>query len=211
MKIVKAVWIEIIFLLLMAVVIFLSISNSVKSVSIDYGKHLEQADVALGNKSFTDYIEEIKSVDNCMAIFAIKDIPGFSLTQEDIDALQKLGFNEADDLINHEYHSFIGIWSNGEVLYQCIGGDESITYKEVMSGHNIFVRSATLHAGNAADICIDYVQYSVNGRGINIVTIDNEGFKLIDSIAYDFHAEEIPIYRLVDGVNTLIAPTREKQ
>ncbi len=209
MRIIKSAWLEIIFAILIMIVIVLSIKNSVKSVTADYRKHLEQSNIDFGNRNMADYIEEIKSYGKCMAIFAVKDIQGYSLTQEDVDALQGLGFEQADILLNHEYHSFIGIWSNGEVVYQSVGGDEAITYGDFLNNHYVYVKSATLNTGNAGDIYIDDVQYSVSGRAFNIVTINNEDFKLIDSVSYDMHEEQVPMYRLADGTVTFVMATRE--
>ncbi len=209
MKTIKSLWLEIVFAILITIVIVLSVGNSVKSIPIDYGKRLEQSDVVFGNRNMADYIAQIKSFGDCTAIFTVKDIQGYSMLQEEADALQSLGFDQAAVLLNHEYHSFIGIWSAGEVIYQCVGGDEAITYGKDINAHYVYAKSATLNTGNTGDICIDDVQYSVNGRGFNIVTINNEGFKLIDSIAYDVHAEDAPIYRLVDGTITFIMSTRE--
>jgi len=40
---------------------------------------------------------------------------------------------------------------------------------------------------NKANILIDGIEYSSNGRGANIVIIDAETFEVIDSVVYDTH------------------------
>ena len=40
---------------------------------------------------------------------------------------------------------------------------------------------------NKANILIDGIKYSTNGRGANIVIIDAETFEVIDSVVYDTH------------------------
>lgn len=208
MKRIKSVWLETVFAVLIAIAIVLSITNSVKSISIDYGKRLEQSGVIFENRNMADYIGEIKSYGDCTAVISVKDIQGYYLSQEDVDALQSLGFDQADVLLNHEYHSFIGIWSNGSMVYQCVGGNEAVTYGDFLNDHYIYVKSATWDAGNIGDIYIDNVQYAVRGRGFNIVTIRNEDFKLMDSVNYDVYEERVPMYRLVNGEPVFIMETR---
>lgn len=42
-------------------------------------------------------------------VFSVRDIQGYSLTQEQADLLKALGFDNADTLLEHEYHSFVGV------------------------------------------------------------------------------------------------------
>lgn len=208
MKILKSVWLEIIFAILIALIIILSVRNSVHEVKIDYGKNLEQSDIQIGNMNMADYIEKIRGLD-CTAIFVVKDIQGYFISKGDVDALKSLGFDQADILLDQEYHSFIGIWSSGRVIYQCVGGNEAITYGQFLDGHYIYTKSATWSSGNTGSIYIDDVQYAVNNRGFNIVTINNADYKLIDSVAYDVYLEDVPIYRLLNGEITYIESTKE--
>lgn len=208
MKMIKSAWLELIFAILISMVVVLSVKNSVKPLPIEHGKHLEQSDIGFGNQNMAAYIQEIQSFGDCTAIFVVKDIQGYFLSADDVEALKGLGFDQAGTLMNQEYHSFIGIWSAGEVAYQCVGGDEAITYGQFLNDHYVYTKSATYQFGNSGEIWIDDVQYAVNNRGFNIVTIRNSDFRLIDSVAYDVYVENVPIYRLADGAVMFVESTR---
>lgn len=195
MKIIKSYWLEIIFTIFVLIVIFLSITNSVHDIEIVNEKMMPQREEKIGNYDFVNYIERIKQLDNCTVVIAVKDIQGFCTSQEMADALKSLGFGQADILLDKSYHSFIGIYSNGEAVYQCVGGDEAITFGQMVGNQYIYVKSATYLAGNMAEIYVDDVSYAVNNRGFNIVVFDNKEKELIDSVAYDVYVEDIPIYR----------------
>ncbi len=210
MKLLKSIWLEVIFTLLLGVVIFLSVKNSVHPVEIDYGKHLDQSDIEIGTMDMPDYIETIKSLDDCTTIIVVREIQGYFTTQQIIDQLKSLGFDQADTLLEEEYHSFIGIWSSGNVVYQHVGGNEAISYGQFLNNHYLYAKSATWFTGNTGDIYIDDVQYSANNRGFNIVTIDNSTEKLIDSVAYDVFVESIPLYRVINGKLTYIKDTNKE-
>lgn len=211
MKLIKSAWLEISFCLLISIVIILSANNSIHGVSLKNEKILPQSDIQLRTVGFVDYIKEIKKLDNFMMIIVVKDIQGFYTTQEMIDELKSLGFDQADILMEQSYHSFIGVYSNGDVVCQKVGGDENITFGQYVNDHYIYARSATWSLGNVGDIYIDDVKYSVNNRGFNIVTIDNINDELIDSVAYDVYVEDIPLYRLVNGEVVCIRSTVEER
>ncbi len=195
MKIIKSYWLEIVFIILVFAVIYFSIKNSVYDIKIVNEKVMPQREEKIGNYDFVNYIERIKQVDNCTVVFAVKDVQGYCTSQKMADVLKSLGFGQADILLDNSYHSFIGVYSNGEVVYQCIGGDEEITFGQMVGNQYIYVKSATYSAGNVAEIYVDDVSYAVNSRGFNIVVFDNKEKVLIDSVAYDVYVEDIPIYR----------------
>lgn len=169
---------------------------------IDYGTDISQSydynvssssDIS-GCDDICQYLSALKSMTNYHAFFSVKDIQGYSLNDEIINKLSELGFTNAPDLKEHEYHSFIGIVSDGKAVYQQIGGDEHITYKTTMNGIKADIESATLNSGNVSLISVNDVNYSVNYRGINIVVVDEEG-KLVDSVAFDTHVQEFTCIR----------------
>ena len=143
---------------------------------------------------YLDYLTE----KNCTVFIAIRDIPGYYLTQETINKIKLLGFSEdMDILLQKEYHSFIGISNNGQVLTEQIGGDEYITHygEGQIDGSNVWMESGTWNYGNCAVINIDDGHYSANGRGLNIVVKDNTANRVIDSVAFDTHNEVITCTR----------------
>lgn len=209
MKIFKSAWLEFIFGILIIIVVLLSVKNSVHEIKIDYGKNLAQSSIELGTVSMDEYFEKIKSFDDCTAIITVKDIQGHFTTQAMTDELKTMGFDGTSTLLDGKYHSFIGIWSSGKVIYQKIGEEEDIAHGQFLGNHYIYAESAIGSSGRG-DIYIDNIQYAVNNRGFNIVVIDNQADALIDSVAYDVYVSDIPVYRLFDGVVTLIDSTEKE-
>lgn len=197
----KTLWLECIFIILAIILIFISIKNTFINIDFYYEnpKTLVKSDQTMETLPLEEYLKQINQLDNCTAILTVKDIQGFSLTSSMIEAMKNMGFDKADILLEHEYHSFIGIYSNGNVIYQAVGGDELLTYDGCVNGHRIIAKSATLKEGDTGIIYIDDVSYGVNSRGINIVLLDNLKDCLIDSIAYDTHSPDIAAYRIING------------
>ncbi|MEY8390556.1 hypothetical protein D3Z36_05165 [Lachnospiraceae bacterium] len=167
-----------------------------------------KSDIQLGNMDMAVYLNEIRRLEDCTVLIAVRDVHGFCITEDIIDGLKSLGFDQADILRDQEYHSFIGIWTSGKVVYQNVGGDEMISHGQYLNNHYLYLKSATWSSGNVAEVYIDHIAYAVNNRGFNIVTMDNVQDTFIDSVVYDTHAEDIPLYRLTDGDKTFIQSTR---
>lgn len=196
MRNIKSLWLEIVFILFILAVCFFSINNSVHDITIVNEQTMPQSGIQPDLCDFSSYIKGIKQLENCTMVIVVKDIQGYCTTQEMMDELKSIGFDQADVLLENSYHSFIGVYSNGEVVYQNIGGDEKIEFGQIVGNQYIYANSATYSAGNTGEIYIDDVQYSVNSRGFNIVTFDNVNRQLIDSVAFDVYVEEIPVYRI---------------
>ena len=133
---------------------------------------------------------------NCTIYIAVQDIQGYYMRQETVNRLKRLGFSDDIDLLlENEYHSFIGILNNGYIVTQQIGGDEHISYSDKFDGYPVAIDSATLNTGNFSVINIKGRDYSVKGRGLNIVVRDNRTCCVIDSVAFDTHVDEMPCSR----------------
>ena len=140
-----------------------------------------------------EYFEYLIGKD-CTVFIAVQDIQGYNLTQEIVDKMKQLGFDSSVDLLlQKEYHSFIGIVNNGQIIINQVGGDEYITYydKEQINGYHIWMESGTLNHGNYSAINIKNGYYSAHGRGLNIVVKDNMVDRIVDSVAFDTHTEEM--------------------
>lgn len=158
----------------------------------------------------SDNLSEIRNINNideyfdylidkdCTVFIAVQDIQGYSLTQRTVDKMKQLGFdNNIDALLQKEYHSFIGIVNSNQVIAEQVGGDEYITYfgEGQINGNNVWMESGTLNNGNRAVINIQNGYYSAHGRGLNIVVRDNAADRVIDSVAFDTHTEEMTCTR----------------
>jgi len=171
-----------------------------KSVDKENSKRLPISDNLSDIRSIEDinqYFDYLTGK-NCIVFIAVQDIPGYNLTQATTDKMKQIGFSdEIDTLLQKEYHSFIGIVNNGQIITEQIGGDEYITYsgESQINGKNVWMESGTWNHGNLSVINIGNGYYSAHGRGLNIVVWDNEAGRVIDSVAFDTHATEITCTR----------------
>ncbi|NCA93513.1 hypothetical protein EOM82_09885 [bacterium] len=75
-------------------------------------------------------------------------------------------------------------------------------------GNTISVTSAALNVGNISEIFFNEMNYAVNNRGLNIVVINNNSNKVIDSVCIDTHIYPYKFYRHTNiGKNLLSDPT----
>lgn len=155
-------------------------------------KNLVRIDSITDIDEYCDYL----AGKNCTVYIAVQDIQGYSLRQETVDKMKRLGFDDYLDLLmQHEYHSFIGIVNDGEIIVEHIGGDEYISYSSELNGYPVNMESATLNKGNSSTICIRGQEYSLKERGLNIVVRDNLTGCIIDSVAFDTHEDTVPCAR----------------
>ncbi len=203
MKHIKMMWLEMIFGCLFLASIIIAFKNlwvNIDFFAYENPKILSKNDTEILSKSLEGYLDEVENINDCTAIVVVKDIQGYCLSSKMTNGLKNLGFTQADALLEHEYHSFIGVYSGGEVIYQHIGGDELIAYNDWVNNMYIVAKSGTWTHGNTGKVYIDGVNYSVNVRGINIIVIDNKNKSIIDSVGFDTHDERIPLYRLENGI-----------
>jgi len=147
-------------------------------------------------KDILTYFDAICDLTDCTVYISIKDIQGYSLTEEIAEKMKKAGLDSADILLEKSYHSYIACLSNGETILEKIGnGEEPSHFEGVLNNKTVILESRTLKGGNLSSIQINGVEYSKNKRGFNIVVIDQETNQVIDSINFDTHVPEIPSYR----------------
>lgn len=143
-----------------------------------------------------NYLKRIRELVDCTVYISIKDIQGYSLTEEITNEMKGLGLELADILLEKSYHSYIACISDGEKILEEIGNGEECSYFEgEIGGHKVILESRTLNGGNMSSIKVDGMEYSKNGRGFNIVVIDNSTDKIIDLLYFDTHVKGIPCYR----------------
>lgn len=147
---------------------------------------------------FSSYLERLANLDpgKYTIFMAVKDIQGYQLTEEHTDKLMSLGFQDADILLEHTYHGFLGIRSADGYQYENISYDEKkLHFETVLSGQTVKMDSQTYNNGNMASIQLGIHDYAKNGRGFNIVVVDAEDGELVDSVCFDTHAEDLKCTR----------------
>lgn len=85
------------------------------------------------------------------------------------------------DLKNLDKGSYIMIAENGKIKYEEASEDDL----EFELNDDIYIKSIVNMWEDDANITINGVEYSQNGRGINIVVYDKEKKKVVDSVCFD--------------------------
>lgn len=161
----------------------------------DRVKYPSPDDVIKHTVDINSYLDQLSKRKDCTVLFAVKDIQGYKLDENTTARLKKMGFDKVNVLLEHKYHTFIGVLSNGVVKYQHIGGAGADKYNSKLRDHSLHIESKTWNKGNKASICIDGKEWAVNKRGINIVVFSNTKDEVIDSVAFDTHNPEQRCFR----------------
>ena len=144
-------------------------------------------------EAYLTKLRETETEHDIISIFAVKDIQGYCLTRDMTDLLAGLGLQDAEKLLEHKYHPYIGVSQANQRLYEAVGS-ESETYTFTGNGAEIHVTSACLKSGNSASVSVNGRELAVNKRGINIVVLDGRG-RLVDTVSFDTHARELTCTR----------------
>lgn len=148
--------------------------------------------------NFSEYLDKLIALDkNEYSVYiAVKDIQGYCLTPELTGKLKRLGFDKADILLKHIYHTFIGVIANGTVLAEKIGyNNDPVYFSTEINGQNVDIISMAWANGNIGSIKLGTVDYSKNKRGFNIVVVDNKDGLILDSVTFDTHIAEMTCSR----------------
>ncbi|WP_455142170.1 hypothetical protein, partial [Stomatobaculum longum] len=122
MKIIRGRWLELIFAVLISSTIIASASGRVKDIPIENGRRLEQSNQKISTNDLLEYLRTIEHLYDCTVIICVKDIQGYPMPENALKELERMGFASTKALSEKVYHSFIGIWSKGEVVYEKMGG-----------------------------------------------------------------------------------------
>ena len=132
-------------------------------------------------------------MENRTIIFAAAHDYVMGLEPEDFAALEDLGLSLVTQ--GEALQSYIGIISNGETLYEAIS-DYELIHEEAIPGGTIQVSSRNWWNLNpGASIIINGTEYSLSGRGLNIVVYDHETDCVIDNAAFDTFDPTKPVMR----------------
>jgi hypothetical protein len=144
-------------------------------------------------KSFTPltdihrYLKMLKQLKrDYIIIIAVRDTPGLALNKTVAREILRLGFKV--NLQNKHWHSYIGVVDAGKVIHEQISAEEeALSYKSTVGGFAVEITSKSLNVGNLAAIKIDGKDYAVNKRGLNIVVIEKDTRKVVDTVCFDTH------------------------
>lgn len=154
------------------------------------GKHIQFL------TNILDYLKLLNDKKDKYIIFiAVRDTPGNEINTEISSLLNELGIK--NDLIDKLWYSFLAIIDGGVNIMENIAKDIPISFSTDINNHHIIMDSAPYKNGNIANIIIDNINYSLNKRGLNIVVMDKNSAKVIDTVSFDTHNPEIQCYRVV--------------
>lgn len=131
--------------------------------------------------NISHYLDALYQTDYVIVISAM-DEASYSLTQETIVQMQKLGLQFP--LEGQYQSSYLAILDGKTCLAEEISREE-ISCEQTINGNTILVSSVGALCGNRSSIQINGIEYSLNARGLNIVLMDRETGNVMDSVCID--------------------------
>lgn len=141
---------------------------------------------------FAEYVNIISRLTcNYVIIISIKDTPGDKLSDDIINKIHEMGFCHFSKKL---WMMYIGVIINGTVIVDKSGEKAEEPLNFSMDKPAVSVCSMSWRNGNRSEISINYVDYSLNKRGINIVVYDSQNNRLVDSVNFDAHEKSSGVF-----------------
>lgn len=142
------------------------------------------------------YLESINS-ERYSILMAVRDEASSALNEEIVHSLKQLGLQQTP--AGKYRASYIAVTDQGKLILEHITEAESGEMLQesgvLADGADFTLQSGGGMAGNNASIIVNGTEYAINSRGINIVVYDNVIHEVIDSVAFDTYAAEMPATR----------------
>lgn len=140
---------------------------------------------------FQEYLSILETMKDQLIVIAVKDTPGFELTEAMDRQLKAIGITS--DLTGKHWHGYIAVIHKGKPVYEELGEIDQAVAKqmEISPGLKLCVVSKPLNAGNDVEIAINGEDHAVKRRGLNIVVYDIQRRYVIDSVCFDTHDRSI--------------------
>lgn len=140
-------------------------------------------------RDYNIYLDMLNALkDKYLIILCIKDSSGNNLDDEMLKKVHSLGFTK----FTRDFRvMYIGISNNGNIIMNKAGEkrDEPLSFEGKIGNVDVFAVSKSYNSGNNADILINGENYSLNGRGSNIVVADSVNGTVIDVSMFDSFAD----------------------
>lgn len=147
---------------------------------------------------FNNYLKAISETDYLIVI-AVRDTIGSHVGVEGYANLKKLGLKllgSKEDGSFEDWKGYVAIINKGILLYEKLEElHMTVEYETIIDNVKLEIYSSPFLSTNRASILVDDKEYSVNRRGFNIVVIDTDIRKVIDSVGFDTWADGRPCYR----------------
>ena len=144
-------------------------------------------------QDLSDYLERLQAnKDGYTVIISASDEATNGFDAQLQNKLIEMGFQSQFTEKAAYGKSFIGIWQDGEVIYEKMSVGNDAPERDVLEfrgtfpdGMKYYVKSAGCNVGKVSSIVIDGVEESVNSRGLNVVVYDSQFGEVVDSICFD--------------------------
>ncbi|NQX59980.1 interleukin-like EMT inducer domain-containing protein [Paenibacillus qinlingensis] len=148
-----------------------------------FRQHKYQVSVEKG-MHFIDFLRNMKP--SSYVVISVKDDGSQQLTNEIVNELTDFGINLNSQ---HLQYSYIFVAhkmgpASFEVIHEKFAL-EDIEWEGVLGGREAVIRSGGALGSNSSSISLDEEEWSLNQRGINLVTIDPSSVKEIETINFD--------------------------
>lgn len=143
----------------------------------------ECMDNLLYTRDFSLYLDYLMALRHkFMIILSVKDTT-IGTSNEIFSKIKALGFSKFQV---GKWKTYVGIVDGDNVLFNSVNEQEdaSIEFSTEYCNHQLYSLSEAHNYGNSK-IIINYEDYSLNGRGINIVVFDIQENRVADSVTYD--------------------------
>lgn len=131
--------------------------------------------------SITDLFKYIQS--EHIVIIAAKDDAAKSLDSVFTIQLDKAYGTTLSKLTFRQ--SYYAIFYKGKLLNEQIGENNFVEFNDTIDTQKIYIKSAGSESGNTAQIILNGFDYSLNSRGLNIVTLNINEIRSISLINFD--------------------------
>lgn len=163
-----------------------SFVNLKQSQIIEWVILMSENDIGVRLRRIEDSVEYIETLDEYKARFlicaAVKDTM-HGVSQEQMEAFRRLGMEK----IPNGWNGYVFVMDHGDILLERVSGMHGFVHDCLdISGLELRMVGKSHQAGNRAGIVFEGYDYAVNWRGMNIVVMDVEKRKLVDSISFDF-------------------------
>lgn len=162
-----------------------------RQLSLTYYLDLNGNSVHAGSGYLHEYLMSLMGR-NLTIFISVKDEAVNSMTPLLFQDLEMLGIRT--DLKGRVRNSYYAVISSNEVIEE-IAAQARLTHEGMIGEVPYSITSAGFQVGNYSSIIIDGIEYSKNGRGLNIVVYDNEACSVIDSVVFDTYVQEMTVRR----------------
>lgn len=134
----------------------------------------------------SSYLDALSQRDNITVFLSVSDNMVNNLQSKDRQALKDFGLQTDFDSMTYS-DAFLAVKENQDVLCE-MSSNRRISRKGTLSsGLAYSISSCGWLVGAESKITINGVNHSLGRRGLNIVVLDNESGKILDSVTFDTH------------------------